>query len=87
MGEFGAGKVVVMPAAEGTGVIAGGAVRKVLEASGIKDIRTKTIGTNNAINSAKAIIAGLKTLRTAKEIAKVRGLTISEVLNGQEVVK
>ncbi|MDR0855240.1 MAG: 30S ribosomal protein S5 [Christensenellaceae bacterium] len=85
IGLFGAGKVVIMPAAEGTGVIAGGAVRKVLEASGIKDIRTKTIGTNNAINSAKAIIEGLKTLRTAKEIAKVRGLTVGQVIGKEEV--
>jgi len=83
IGYFGAGKVAIMPAQEGTGVIAGGAVRKVLEASGIKDIRTKTIGSNNSINAAKAVIAGLKELRTAKEIAKIRGIAVETVLTGK----
>lgn len=80
IGDFGRGKVLMLPAPEGTGVIAGGAVRKVLEVSGIKDIRTKCIGTNNPINSAKATIVGLKSLKTAEEFAKLRGKTVDEIL-------
>lgn len=80
LGEFGRGKVVMLPASEGTGVIAGGAVRLVLEVSGISDIRTKSIGTNNPINSVKATINGLKSLRTAEQIAAVRGKSVEEIL-------
>lgn len=79
-GVFGRGKVLMLPASEGTGVIAGGAVRLVLEVSGIADIRTKCIGTNNPINSVKATINGLKSLRTAEKIAAIRGKTVEEIM-------
>jgi small subunit ribosomal protein S5 len=69
----------MMPAAEGTGVIAGGPVRAVMEAVGITNIRTKSHGTNNKINCVKAAIAGLKMLRTAEEIAAIRGKTVEEI--------
>ena len=78
-GVFGRGKVLMLPAVEGTGVIAGGAVRQILEVSGIKDIRTKCIGTTNPINSVKATIAGLKALKTAKN-NKVTWLLDGETL-------
>lgn len=80
LGVFGRSKVVMLPAAAGTGVIAGGAVRAVLEVSGIPDIRTKSIGSSNHINNVKATIAGLKSLRTAEEVAKMRGKTVEEIL-------
>ena len=79
IGKFGRGSVLMMPAAEGTGVIAGGPVRAVMEAVGIKDIRTKSHGTNNPINCVKAAIAGLKGLRTAEQIAAIRGKTVEEI--------
>ena len=69
----------MMPAEEGTGVIAGGPVRAVMEAVGIKNIRTKSHGTNNPINCVKAAIAGLKALRTAEQIAAVRGKSAEEI--------
>ena len=79
LGKFGSGLVLMMPAAEGTGVIAGGPVRAVMEAVGITTIRTKSHGTNNKINCVKAAIAGLKELRTAEEIAAIRGKTVEEI--------
>ena len=79
IGKFGRGSVLMMPAAEGTGVIAGGPVRAVMEAVGITNIRTKSHGTNNKINCVKAAIAGLKMLRTAEEIAAIRGKTVEEI--------
>jgi small subunit ribosomal protein S5 len=78
-GIFGRGNVLMMPAREGTGVIAGGAVRALLEVSGIKDIRTKSIGSNNPINSVKAAVNGLKNLRDAQKIAELRGKTAEEI--------
>jgi len=80
IGRFGTGKVVLLPAPEGTGVIAGGAARAVLELAGIKDIRTKSYGTNNKINMVKATIEGLRELRSAEQVAKLRGKTVEEIL-------
>ncbi|MCI5846200.1 MAG: 30S ribosomal protein S5 [Candidatus Limiplasma sp.] len=80
IGYFGTGKVVLLPAPEGTGVIAGGAARAVLELAGVKDIRTKSYGTNNKINTVKATLEGLKQLRSAEEVAKLRGKTVEEIL-------
>ena len=79
IGKFGRGSVLMLPAEEGTGVIAGGPVRAVMEAVGIKNIRTKSHGTNNPINCVKATIEGLKALRTAEQIAAIRGKTVEEI--------
>ena len=79
-GYFGTAKVVMMPAPAGTGVIAGGAARAVLEMAGIKDIRTKSYGTNNKINTVKATLEGLKLLRSPEMVAKLRGKTVEEIL-------
>ena len=79
LGKFGRGSVLMMPAAEGTGVIAGGPVRAVMEAVGITNIRTKSHGTNNPINCVKAAIEGLKGLRTAEQVAAIRGKTVEEI--------
>ena len=78
-GIYGRGHVLLLPAREGTGVIAGGAVRAVLEVTGINNIRAKCIGTNNPINSVKATIEGLKELRTADEIAKILGIDVESL--------
>lgn len=80
VGVFGTGKVKMLPAPEGTGVIAGGPVRAVLEAAGIKDIVTKSIGSNNKINMVRATLAGLSQLRSAEQVAKLRGKTVEELL-------
>lgn len=79
-GIFGAGKVLLMPAAEGTGVIAGGPVRAVLELAGIKDVRSKSLGSNNSRNMVNATFDALSRLRTADEIAKLRGKTVEEII-------
>lgn len=80
IGEYGAGRVLMKPAAPGTGVIAGGPVRAVVEAVGIKDIRTKALRSNNQCNVVRATIDGLKSLRTAKEVAEIRGKTVKEIM-------
>lgn len=80
IGKFGRGSIVMLPAEEGTGVIAGGPVRAVLEMVGIKDIRTKSYGSNNPANCVKATLDGLSQLRTAEEIARLRGKTVEEIL-------
>ena len=80
VGVFGTGKVKLIPAPVGTGVIAGGPVRDVLEDCGISDIVTKSIGTNNKINVARATLQGLSQLRSAEEVARLRGKTVEEIL-------
>jgi small subunit ribosomal protein S5 len=79
LGHFGAGRVWMKPASAGTGVIAGGAVRAILESAGIRNILSKVHGTNNPHNVVKATIAGLMSLRTARDVAKMRGITVREV--------
>ena len=80
-GYYSTAKVVLLPAPEGTGVIAGGACRAVLEMAGVKDIRTKSFGTNNPINMVKATLEALKLLRSPEEVAKMRGKTVEELLD------
>ena len=80
VGEFGSAKVILKPAAVGTGLITGGSVRPVLELAGYKDIRTKVVGTNNPRNVVYATIEGLKSMKTAEQIAKKRGKTVAEIL-------
>ena len=79
-GKFGAGAVLMRPAPEGTGVIAGGPVRAVIEMAGIKNIRTKSLRSNNPCNVVPATFAGLKSLKTVKQIADQRGKTVSEII-------
>jgi small subunit ribosomal protein S5 len=90
IGRFGAGHVVLRPASPGTGVIAGGGVRAVLELGGVRDVLTKSIGTQNPINLVKATMSGLESLRRPEDVAKLRGISIREVLgvgNGNGAAK
>ncbi len=79
IGEYGAGRVLLKPAKEGTGVIAGGSVRAVMEACGIKNIRTKCLRSNNPTNVVRATITGLSTLKSAEEVARLRGKAVEEL--------
>jgi len=78
-GKFGAGKVLIKPAKEGTGVIAGGPARAVLELAGVKDIVTKSLGSSNAMNMVNATLDGLKRLKRPEDVAKLRGKTLEEI--------
>ena len=80
VGKFGRGSIVMLPAEEGTGVIAGGPVRAVMEAAGVKDIRTKSHGTTNPINMVKAALEGLYGLKSVEDVAALRGKTVEEIL-------
>ncbi len=86
VGVAGAGRVMLKPASEGTGVIAGGGVRAVLELAGVRDILTKSLGTTNPINLLRATEAGLRSLRTPEQVAEIRGKTVAEVLHGPGAV-
>jgi len=79
-GHFGAGKVLIMPAVEGTGIIAGGPVRAVLELAGLKDVRAKSLGSNNSRNMVNATMEGLKQLKRAEDVARLRGKSVEEIM-------
>jgi len=87
LGRFGAARVFLRPASEGTGVIAGGGVRAVLELAGIRDVLAKSLGTTNPINMARATVQALKGLRRPEDVARARGKTISEILPAKRVVE
>ncbi len=80
IGEFGAGRVLLKPASKGTGIIAGGPVRAVMEAAGVKDIRAKCLRTNNPQNVVAATMEGLKSLRSPAEVARIRGKSVEEII-------
>ena len=82
LGEFGAGRVLLKPAAPGTGIIAGKTVRAVVELAGVKNIRVKSLRSNNPTNVIKATFEGLKSLRTAEQVAKTRGISVDQVIKG-----
>ncbi len=79
LGVYGAGKVLLKPASEGTGLIAGGTARKVLEMAGVRDVRAKCLRSNNPVNVVKATFEGLKALRTAEEVAQARGIDVADL--------
>ena len=83
-GHFGAGKIIIKPAIEGTGVIAGGAVRPLFELAGIKNVLSKSLGTDNGLNIIKAAAEGLKELSSPEEVAERRGLTVAQMFVGKE---
>lgn len=80
LGVFGAGRVIMRPASEGTGIIAGGAVRTVFELAGINDVLAKSLGTSTPINMVRATFEGLKSLRTVEQVAALRGISVEDVL-------
>ncbi len=84
LGRFGAGKVLLKPAAPGTGIIAGGPVRALLDLAGVRDVLSKSLGTNNALNMVKAAAEGLKSLSSPEAIARKRGMTVAEVYGWEE---
>ena len=83
-GHFGAGRVIIRPAIEGTGVIAGGALRPLFEICGVKDVIAKSLGTSNGLNVIKAAVDGLKQLSSVEDTAARRGLTVAEMFHGKE---